>query len=205
MKKFFFLYLLAGLSFSACEKDDDNKTPDDNNNGGNNSLSVANNTVVAGSKSANLNKAFLNIIQDINAGGTEVFTIYCYLDNATNRTNTLSIDLKKVPSSSTTLTWQSGSNALGEMTPSELHSIVKVDDEQWFGVYTANGYEASGNMDVTIKDGKITFAFEGIELGDDFISSRVSTKVKCGAKITMPLAELQDVTARGKEIDLIPE
>ena len=194
--------MLAGaISLSACEEEKKDNNSNDPSGGGN--ISVPNNTVAAGSESASVNKYLLTKQPDLNAQGEEYISIFFYQDVLTNRDNTMLISLKEIPAASTTLTWQSGSYAVGNLGLDEFVVSNKVNGKNWYGEYTATGYATTGNMEVTVANGKITFAFEGINLGDNFIGASITERRACGGKVTLTLSELQNFNPQGTEGDLI--
>ncbi len=192
MKKLVYLFsFLAAFGLSSCEEDSTEATEDPTNNGGSNS--VTNNSIVVGAQSADLNLYTAYIATDFNTN-KDYIDIFIYKDNPANRENYLQLTLHEIPSSSKTLTWQAGSSAPGDLGADEFTMFPKVADKRWYGVYSTNGFETTGEMQATVNGSKLTLSFENIELADNFISANVTEREDVSGKVTFNLADLQNLT-----------
>ncbi len=207
MKKLIISALMLGMvGLSSCEKEDTTTDPTDPGNGGSgNNVTVTNNTIVADGVSANLNKGGAYKSNDANSG-KDYISIFFYQNTPTSSSTLLVVLDENLPTASGTLKWQNNGAAPGDIESDEFTVQPKVEGQNWYGIFVSDGYEATGNMEVTIAGGKITFAYQDIQLGDDFIQSRVTNRVKCGGKVTMNLADLQASLANGgSPFDLVAE
>lgn len=208
MKKLVYTFMLLGaIGLSACEdeKEEENNGGSGGNGGGGGSVSVENNTVVAGSDKGTITKYSAYTAQDANSGGAEYIELYCYDTDILNSSYDMKINITQIPAASTTLTWQDGSNAPGAIGPNEFIVQVKVNDAWWYAPFTADGYDVTGDMQVTVNGDKITFAFEDITLADSFIVPSITERKACGGKVTLSLSELNGVASGSVDGDLMAE
>lgn len=213
MNKLLSIFLMAAaVSFISCEKESDETTDTGNNNGNGNgnggggTVQVDNNTVVAGSDKGSIALYGAYTANDFNTGN-DYIDVYIY-DDIMVRDYTWQIGLHEVPSSSTTLQWQSGSNAPGDLKSNEFYCNVTVNGESWYNPFTSEGYQETGEMVVTINGDKITFTLNEIELSDNYIVPNVTATKKCLAQATMNYTEFK-AAAEGNDSgaggDLIAE
>ncbi len=211
MKRLFSILLMAAaVSFVSCEKDSEETTDTGNNNGNGNgggeTVQVDNNTVVAGSEKGSVVIYNAFTANDFNTGN-DYIDVFIY-DDILVRDYTWQIGLHEVPSRSTTLQWQSGSNAPGDLKSNEFYCNVKVNGESWYNPFTSEGYQETGEMVVTINGDKITFTLNEIELSDNYIVPNVTATKKCLAQATMNYTEFK-AAAEGNDSgaggDLIAE
>lgn len=196
-------YLIGAFSlvlFSACEKEDNNTTEDPTNNGGGGgNSSLTNNVIVVGAQSADLNMFTAHQPTDVNTG-KEYIDIFVFKDSPANRENYIQFTLNEVPTSSMVLNWQSGSSAPGDLKADEFTMFPKVADTRWFGVYSTDGFETTGELNAEVNGSKLTLWFEDIELADNFISTNVTTRENVSGKLTFNLSDLQNLTDRPSDM-----
>lgn len=206
MKKLaYFLSIAAMLSLSACEKDDSSDTTTDPNNSNPGTTNLTNNTLIAGAQSAEFNKYAVASYTDVNTN-KQYIDISIYKDNfATNRENYILIHLDEIPTASKTLNWQSGASAPGDITADEFVIFPKVADARWYGVYSTDGFATTGQMHAVVNGSKLTLWFEDITLADNYISVNVTAEEEVSGKFTFNIADLQNISDRPEEHDLVAE
>lgn len=206
MKKLIYLFsIAAAFGLSSCEKDSTDTTEAPNNGNNGCESSITNNTVIAGAESVTLNKYTAHIATDVNTNKDHI-DIFIFKDSPANRENYLQIFLHEIPAGSKTLTWISGSSNPGDIAADEFIPLPKVADQRWYGVYSSNGFETTGNMEANVNGSKLTLSFEDIELADNFISSDVNTRENLSAKVTFNISDLQNLETGPRSIkDLIDE
>ncbi|GEM_PF-2204856 len=193
MKKLVYLLsFLAAFSLGSCEKESTDTSDDPTNNNGGGSSSLANNTLVAGAQSSTLNMYTAYIATDVNTN-KDYIDIFIFKDSPANRENYLQIFLHEIPSSSKAMTWISGSSHPGDIAADEFILFPKVADQRWYGVYSTNGFETTGDMQATVNGSKLTLSFEDIELADNFISANVNARENLSGKVTFDLSDLQNL------------
>lgn len=187
--------LLALVSLSACENEDSNDVNEDPNANGGSSSNLTNNTLVVGAQSSALNLYTVHQATDVNTN-KEYIEIYIFKDDLANRDNYLLMTLKEIPTSSKTLSWQSGSSAPGDLTADQFTLFPKLADQRWYGVYSSTGFETTGDMQATVNGSKLTLSFEDIELADNFISTNVNARENVSGKFTFNTSDLQNLPTR---------
>lgn len=206
MKKlFYFLSFGVLIGLSACEKDEDDTSTQDPNQNNPSNTELTNNTLIAGEQSASLNKFSIHRATDVNTN-KDYIDISVYKDNfATNRENYILFTLGEIPTASKTLQWQSSSNAPGDITADEFVIFPKVADKRWYGVYSSEAFTTTGELHAELENGKLTLWFEKIKLADNYISVNVNEEEEISGKFTFNLADLQNISDRPVEYDLVAE
>lgn len=196
MKKLVYALVLGwALAMGACnDEESDNKD---------NFVSIENNTVAVGNETATLTSCSANYVS--NPKGYHI-EIYCYDTDIRYSTSSLKLNVMEIPTGNTTLTWQTGSNIPEAIKANEFTAQVEVNDSVWFAGTTENGYDVMNEeMQVTLNNGKITFAFEGISLADNAILSNQTERRFCGGKITIPFSTLKYLRGGGVGAELVDE
>lgn len=193
MKRLLILpFLILGLV--ACEKDDTTTDDNTNNNNNNNNPALTNNSISVGDASSTLNLYTAYLATDVNTNA-DYYTFFIYKDDVLDRKQYINLQLKEIPSASKTLSWQSGNSAPGALTADEFAMQVKVNDKDWYGEYSANGWATTGTMEAVVSNGKLTIWWENVELSDNFITPNVTERKNCSGKLTFNISDLQTVDA----------
>ncbi|MEQ8238332.1 MAG: hypothetical protein RIA69_03925 [Cyclobacteriaceae bacterium] len=193
------LLCIALFTFS-CEESDDEVTKDEDNTS---SISVDKNTVIVGESSASLDIYTYFRGEDFNADGKTYLNIVALQGPFSANSPSISLFIKDMPASSTTLNWQTSSNAVGDLTASEFMLQVHDGNKRWYGEYGSPAYNTTGSLDVKIEGDVATFSFADIELGDKFLAGQSTETKKCSGSFSVTISEIDPTSGRGGEGNLV--